>query len=142
MEYQKQGATFFIRLEKGEEVVESLLELCKKESIPAGTVSGIGATDEVTVGLFDTGKKTYFSHTYTGDMEITSLLGNISRKDGEEYLHLHVTVADGTNRVMGGHLSRCVVSVTAEIVVTSFPMETNRILDEENGINLIHFPKA
>ncbi len=138
MEYRKQGNFLFLRLEKGEEITESLLHLCREEQILAGEVSGIGATNDVTVGLFDTNEKAYHSTTYTGDMEITSLSGNISRMDGEPYLHLHITVADGSNRVIGGHLNRCVVSVTSEITISVSEMHTLRTPDE-NGINLVHF---
>lgn len=141
MEYARNDNFLFLRLEKGEELLESLNTLCQQENILAGAVSGIGATDEVTVGLFDTKQKRYLCTTYTGDMEITSLFGNISRKDGEPYLHLHINVADGSNRVIGGHLNRCVISVTAEITVICSDIKTDRSPDE-NGINLIHFPKA
>lgn len=138
MEYKREQNFLFLRLEKGEELLEALFALCQKENIRAGMVSGIGATNDVTLGLFDTEKKKYLSNTYTGDMEITSLTGNISQKKGEPYLHLHITVADGTNRVVGGHLSRCVISLTAEITMICSDMKTDRVLDE-NGIQLVHF---
>jgi predicted DNA-binding protein with PD1-like motif len=141
MEYQRQNQFTFLRLEKGEELLEALSFLCKKENIQAGTVSGIGATNDVTVGLLDTEKMAFCSNTYTGDMEITSISGNISQKNGEPYLHLHINVADESNRVIGGHLSRCVISVTAEITVISSDMKTQRVPDE-NGIHLLHFPKS
>ena len=43
MDYRKFGDTYAVRLAPGEEVCESLLALCKKEKLGAGTVSGIGA---------------------------------------------------------------------------------------------------
>ena len=141
MEYQRHENFLFLRLEKGEELLDALSSLCKKENIQAGMVSGIGATNDVTVGLFDTEKKTFLSNTYTQNLEITSILGNISRKNGEPYFHLHITVADGSNRVLGGHLSRCMISLTAEITVICSDIKTDRIPDE-NGINLLHFPKS
>ncbi|MBE7019707.1 MAG: DNA-binding protein [Ruminococcaceae bacterium] len=141
MEYQRNENFLFLRLEKGEELLEALTALCKKEDIQAGMVLGIGATNDVTVGLFDTEKKMYISNTCTGDMEITSLTGNISRKNGEPYLHLHIQVADESNQVIGGHLSRCVISVTAEITVICSDIKTERTPNED-GINLIHFPTA
>lgn len=142
MEYQRKDNFFFLRLERGEEITQAVKALCKRENIIAATVSGIGATDCVTVGLYDTKEKQYVANTYTKDMEITSLSGNISQKDGEEYLHLHITVADSSNKVLGGHLTHCIVSVTAEIVITAFPVETNRVRDKDTGINLLHFPKG
>ena len=141
MEYKRHENFLFLRLEKGEELFTTLAALCKKEQIRAGAVSGIGATDDVTVGLFDTTKNEYCSATYNGDMEITSISGNISEKDGESYFHLHITVADESNRVVGGHLSRCVISVTAEITIICFNIRTSRVPNED-GINLLHFPKA
>ncbi|MBO5408838.1 MAG: DNA-binding protein [Clostridia bacterium] len=141
MEYVRNEDFLFLRLEKGEEIMETLNVLCRKENILAGIVSGIGATNDVTVGLFDMEKKSFFQNTYTGDREITSLAGNISCKDGQPYYHLHITVADGNNQVLGGHLSRCVISVTAEITVIIASVKTDRTPDE-NGINLLHFPNA
>lgn len=74
--------------------------------------------------------------------EITSLTGNISRKNGEPYLHLHINVADGSHGVIGGHLSRCVISITAAINLICIPLSTNRSPEEEFGINLLHFPQG
>ena len=34
--------------------------------------------------------------TKDGEMEVLSLLGNLTRKDGQPYLHLHITLSDGS----------------------------------------------
>ena len=87
MEYRKFGKQYVIRLEKGEEIVSSIKDLCVKENIKLGSLSGIGAVNKVTAGLFKTGEKKYVSRTYEEDMEIVSLGGNVSRMNGETYLH-------------------------------------------------------
>ncbi len=140
MEYRKEGNFYFLRLDVGDEIVSSLHHLAETENILAGSVFGIGATNDVTVGLFDTQKKQYYSNTYLGDMEITSLTGNISRQNGQPYLHLHITIADETNQVIGGHLNRGVISITGEITVLSATLATNREFSEEKGINELTFP--
>lgn len=76
MEYRKFGKQYVIRLEKGEEIVSSIKDLCEKENIKLGSLSGIGAVNKVTAGLFKTGEKKYVSRTYEEDMEIVSLGGN------------------------------------------------------------------
>ena len=83
MEFIKSNNTYVVRLEKGEEVLASLKKLCEDNGIKAGEVTGIGATDYVKVGLFNVGTKEYASTIINEPMEITSLMGNISTKDGE-----------------------------------------------------------
>lgn len=139
MEYRKFGSQYIMRIDKGEEVLACLEEMCRKEEIKAGSAVGLGATDRVTVGLFDTASKLYKKRELTGSMEITSLVGNISTKDGETYLHFHINVCDEENRVMGGHLNECRVSATCEITVTKIDGCVEREMSEEIGLNLYRF---
>lgn len=141
MEFRKFENQYVIRLDKGEEVVSSLTRLCKQEKIALASVSAIGATNQVTVGLFDTVNKKYESRTLTGDMEITSLLGTVSLKDGETYLHLHINVADKEQHVFGGHLNEAYISATCEMIVTAINGKVERKLDESIGLNLYLFDK-
>lgn len=47
MEYKKFDDTYVVRLNKGEEVVEALKQLCKIENIELTEIAGIGASDFV-----------------------------------------------------------------------------------------------
>ena len=89
MEYRKFGNKYVMRIDKGEEIVETLKKFCEDEQITLGWVKGIGAVNKATVGLFETGSKKYHSIQLEGDHEITSLMGNISTMDGEVYLTQH-----------------------------------------------------
>ena len=42
MDYRRFGNKYVVRLEKGEEIVESIKTLCRENNIRLGTVSGIG----------------------------------------------------------------------------------------------------
>lgn len=66
MEYRRFGSKLVVRLERGEEVCEKLLELAERENIRTAAVSGIGASNDVTLGVFDTGTKEYFKKRYNG----------------------------------------------------------------------------
>ena len=86
MEYRKFQDTYVIRMDRGEEVVAALTEFCAQEGVRLASVSALGAADHVTIGLYDVGARQYHRHTFDEPMEITSLLGSVSTKDGETYL--------------------------------------------------------
>lgn len=139
MDYRKFGSKLLIRLAPGEELVASLTEICKKEQIALASVSGIGAVNRVTVGLFRTKEKKYISDELRDDFEITALAGNVSTMNGETYLHLHITVANAEHKTFGGHLNEAHVSATAEIVLDILDGEIDRFHSDEIGLNLLKF---
>lgn len=139
MDFKRFGDKYIVRLEKGEEVVESLTKFIKDEDIKLGRVTGIGAVDFAEIGLFYTKEKQYHSKVLEGDMEIVNLSGNISTMKGEKYLHLHISLGDKELKVYGGHLNKAVVSATAEIIIDVLDGEIDREFNEEIGINLIKF---
>ena len=139
MEYRRFNDKYVVRLQKGEELIESILKLAREENISLGRVSGLAAVDQVEISLYGVETKEYFIKELTGDMEIVSLEGNIAEKDGETYLHLHGSVAHDDNRVYGGHMHLARVSVTAELIVDVIDGKVDRQFDEETGANLWKF---
>lgn len=139
MQYRVFGDTYVVRLQRGEEVLACLRELCEKESISLGTVSAIGAVNHVVVGVYRVDEQKYVANTFDGVMELTSLMGNITEKDGEPYLHLHATFRDLTGKVIGGHLNEAVVSATCELFVRKVEGHVGRRLDPETGLNIFDF---
>lgn len=129
---------YIIRLDKGEDVIKTLKEICKEYNISLGNITGIGATDKVTLGLFNTTNKKYYSKTLEGLFEITSMVGNVTSMDTEVYLHLHCNVSDSDLKVYGGHLNYCRISATCEIIIDSIPSNLDRYFDEEIGLNLLN----
>lgn len=139
MEYRRFKDKYLVRLQKGEELIESILKLAREENISLGRVSGLAAVDKVEISLYAADTKEYLIKELTGDMEIVSLEGNIAEKDGEAYLHLHGSVAHEENRVYGGHMHYARVSVTAELIVDVIDGNVDRQFDEETGANLWKF---
>jgi len=139
MQFRKIGSRFILRIDKGEEIVETLLKLCKEQNIRLGTIAGIGAAGLLTVGFFETATKTYHSKEFEGDYEITSLMGNITEKDGEPYLHLHITFADTEQHAYGGHLSSAVISGTFEGIIQTIEGSLDRHFNDDVGLNLLKF---
>ena len=100
---------------------------------------GCGAVGKVTAGVFDTKEKLFKGRTWTGDLEIVSIGGSISRMKGAVYPHFHISVADEAGYVFGGHLNEAVISGTGELVLTRIAGEVDRCFDEEIGLNLFRF---
>lgn len=139
MEYQKFGNTYVLRIDKGEEVVETLKKFCGEQDIKLGTIQGLGAADDIVIGLFKTSTKEYLKTQITGDHELTSITGNISRMNGEVYLHIHATLTDDTYKAVGGHLTSAVISGTCELFITEVEGEVEREFDGGVGLNLFRF---
>ena len=139
MEYRKFDDTYVVRLNRGEEVIEELKKLCKEEDIKLAEITGLGASNLVEIGVFNPGTKEYNTKVFEGMFEITSLVGNATRKDGEVYLHIHINFGDENGAVLGGHLVQAKISATSEIIVREIPGEVGRALSEEIGLNLLSF---
>ncbi len=142
MEYRKMDKNHYvIRIDKDEEVLECLTKIVKSEAITCASCVGLGAAKYVKVGLFDTLNKKYNSKEFSKPMEITSLVGNVSQKDGEAYLHFHINLCDESMNVFGGHLNLCVIGATCELVLTVIDGVVEREFNEEIGLNLYKFIK-
>ena len=137
MKLKKFGNKWVVRIDKGEEIVETLKQLCKKNKIKLGSVSGVGGIERVTVGSFKAKTKEYFSQELIGDYEITNLIGNISTMKGEIYLHLHITISDSNNNSFGGHLNSAIISTTGEFIIEEIEGEIEREFNEEVRLNLL-----
>ncbi len=139
MEFRKFKDKYIIRLNKGDEVISSITDLCRKENIKLGNFVGLGAANKVTIGLYDTEEKLYHKKSYEEPMEITSIIGNISTFDDEVYLHVHITLCNKDMQVFGGHLNECYISATSEITLNIIDGKVEREYDEETGLNLYKF---
>ena len=139
MEYRRFGDTLFIRMDKGEEIIQSLRLAAEKEQVRLAAVEALGAVDDFTVGVFDTAEKQYHANHFTGAFEIVSLTGTVTTQDGKFYAHLHMSAGDREGKVFGGHLNSATVSATCEMVVRALDGEVERQFDEKVGLNLFRF---
>lgn len=91
----------FVALERGEDLLDGLSRAIGELGIEAGTLQVIGGLEEAAVGYFDTEAAEYVT-TRTGHVEISGL-GNISLRDGEPFVHLHLTVSGRDGAALAGH---------------------------------------
>ncbi len=139
MEYRRFKDKFVVRIDKGEEILESIKEIALKENIKLASVTALGATNDFTVGVYKIDEKKYYSNSFKGDHEIVSLTGTINTMNNEFYTHIHMSCGNDKGEVFGGHLNRAVVSATCEMVITLIDGEVDRFKDEVTGLNLFKF---
>lgn len=139
MDYRRFNDTVIVRIDKGEEILESLKVVCLKENIKLANVNALGAINDFEVGLFDIDEKKYYSKEYKGNFEIVSLTGSVTTKGGETYMHIHLSAGDKENKVYGGHLNKAIVSATCEMFIQVIDGTVERKFDSEIGLNLFEF---
>lgn len=119
MDYRQFGNTVYIRMDRGDEIIGCILDICKKERILSATFSGIGGCGEAQIQTYLPESNMFEMQTIRGMLELISLTGNIiSDKQGEIYHHTHAMFSfkDGEKHcVAAGHIKSITVSYTAEI---------------------------
>lgn len=139
MQYRKFGSKYFVRIDKGEEVISQLKALCEKENIKLAEVRALGASDDYTVAVFDVNTKKYASVRHREYSEITSLWGTVTAMKGEFYAHIHMTAGTADGKVFGGHLVSVTISATCEMIVEPSDGIIERKFNDEVGLNLFEF---
>ncbi|HJX38322.1 MAG TPA: DUF296 domain-containing protein [Anaerolineae bacterium] len=125
------------RLERGDDILGGLTEFCKTNGVQVGHLDALGAVERGGIGYYDHLKRVYREVRFDEGMEIASLVGNVSRKDGETFLHCHVILADREGRCFGGHLLEGNVTFACEFAVTELDgLAPERSLDKSTGLAL------
>jgi predicted DNA-binding protein with PD1-like motif len=92
------------RLERGDDLAEGLVRFCAAHGVEAGSLSGIGALEQAALGYYDQAAGRYDTLQIEQGLEIAALTGNVSRKDGEPFVHAHLVLAGADRRCFGGHM--------------------------------------
>ena len=137
MEWIELKEGFFIRLDRGEEVIGTLTEFAKKRGLLAGFIQGIGGIGNVTLGYFDREEKKYTKKTLAGNFELVSLLGNISLLRDEPFIHAHAVVSGPDFGALSGHLFSAEITLTGEFLLRPISRGIQRHPDPETGLNLL-----
>lgn len=144
MEYRKYGDTFYIRMDRGDEIIEKILMVCKEEGIHSCTFNGIGGCGKAEIQTFIPETGIFEMRRLEGMLELVSLNGNvITDENGDYYHHTHAVFAykvGEDHRVAAGHMKSIMVSYTAEIELRPVvDGEIKRKYDSETGTGFWSF---
>lgn len=121
----------------GDTVPEAILEAAGRERVRSAGFEAVGGVDRLTLAYYDRRAKRYEQHDFRGFMEVTSMLGNITQKDGKPFVHAHGNFGTRDLRVVGGHIISARVFPTLEMIVRRTSDTAVRRFDERLGLNLI-----
>lgn len=136
------------RLNRGDDLEEGILRVCADTSIRCGEIRLIGALSHAELCAYDQKKQAYGpSRKFSGNLEILSVLGNVSEKSGDRSIHLHATLARDTDngiQVIGGHLLSAKVFACEYAIQACDDLILRRSYDDKTGLSLwnekIQFP--
>lgn len=128
---------YMLVLNKGENLINSIIDHAKKLNIKSAYFSGIGALENPTLGFFDVKTKKYKQQNFSGFFELVSLIGNITTCEGQYIVHAHAALSDAEYKVIGGHLFEATIGLAAEITIFTFDKIIQRKLNPDFGLNLI-----
>lgn len=134
--YRQIENKYIVSIDNHTEIADALLSFCSETGIKSGSISGIGAIDSMTLRFFNPATKKYVDRQFDEQMEIASLLGNVSTLDGKTYLHLHIVAGRSDYSTLGGHLLSARLSGAGEFFVEDFGVDAERAYSEEIGLNI------
>jgi len=125
------------KLDHGSDLLEALTVICQKEGICLGKVEAIGAVRKARLAYYDQKAREYCAFEIDKNLEIASLLGNVSIRDGKPIIHAHITLADSKGNTYAGHLMPGTIVFACEFIITAYDgPEYVRQYDEETGLPL------
>jgi predicted DNA-binding protein with PD1-like motif len=129
--------TLLGRLPLGSDLYEELTAIVRRENIRLGRIQALGATTHARVAYYDQATKTYNPIEFAGGMEILNVHGNVSVRDGEPFVHVHILLGDAAGRIFGGHVLPGTKLFACEVFIDELegpPLERQH--EPETGLHL------
>lgn len=125
-----------VRLEHDADLIQSITELARSNGVEAGSFIAIGALKSARLGYYDQESHEYRQMKVDTPHEMASCMGNVSLKDGEPFVHVHVVLADESGNTKAGHLFEGIV-FAAEVHLHELKgAGLERKYDEATGLSL------
>ncbi len=119
MDYREYGSTFYIRFDKGDEIIGGILDICRKEGVKSATFSGIGGCSSAEIQTFIPERGEFETEMLSGMLELVSINGNVVTDENSGLCHhTHAVFSykkDGVHCIAAGHMKSITVLYTAEI---------------------------
>ena len=139
MESKRYGSEIVLRLDEGDELNACVEQACREHKVRSARVSGIGALKQARLRVLNQSGDGFVFRELCRNMEIISITGNVTA-DGEGLMvHLHLSAADDSFQLVGGHVASCVITNTAELWITETDGVLRRAETAEGLLRRIEF---
>ena len=133
----RSGEKIMGRLGFGCDLLEELNRVATARGIKLGRIEAFGAVHKARIGYYDHNARVYQFVEIDKALEIVQLIGNISLKEAEPFVHAHITLADESGKTFGGHLAPGSILFACEFIIEALEgPDFNRRFDEETGLPL------
>jgi predicted DNA-binding protein with PD1-like motif len=129
--------TFVVVMSSGDEALTSLASFAAEQRLGGSQFTAIGAFSRAVVAYFDWTTKAYQHVAIDEQVEVLSLVGDVTIDAGKPKLHAHVVLGKSDATAHGGHLIEGLVRPTLEVVLTELPRHLRRRFDPDSGLTLI-----
>ena len=136
MKFRMENTRIFLTLAKGDFINQTFEVFAEKKGVGCAWLNGIGALENPEIGYYSIKDKKYHRKQFTGEFELTSLIGNITIKEGNPFAHTHITFSDTMYRVYGGHLFDAKITAAGEFLMTKSEIPLQRKFNEDVGLAL------
>ena len=136
MKFRMDKSKAYMTLAKGDNINKTFESFAEVKGVGCAWLNGIGALENPEIGYYSLEDKSYYRKTFKGEYELTSLIGNITLKEGKPFSHTHITFSDTEFRVFGGHLFNANITAAGEFIMQFGSDEINREMNAEIGLPL------
>ena len=117
MNYRIDNDRIYMTLAQGDLINKTIEAYAQSSDIGCAWINGIGALKNPEIGYYSLKTKSYHHKIFSGYYELTSLIGNITIKEGIYFSHTHITFSDTNCQVFGGHLFDAEITATGELIM-------------------------
>jgi predicted DNA-binding protein with PD1-like motif len=129
--------TYAVVFQTGDEAMVGLERFAAEQSLKASELMAVGAFQKCVLGYFNFDTMDYDRIEINEQVELLSLIGNVSLGPKKRKVHVHVVVGKRDGTAHGGHLLEAYVRPTLEVILTELPANLQRKHDDETGLTLI-----
>lgn len=141
MRYQRFESRLQIRLASGEHAHDAVTDVLRREKVGYATLTGLGAVRWVRLAYWNSVTREYEAHEIEEQLEVVSLVGNVTTRDGEPFLHWHISLGRHDLSVLGGHLLDAIAHPNFEVWLQRETEPVHRRVEASSGLALMDLPE-
>jgi predicted DNA-binding protein with PD1-like motif len=141
MRYQRFKNRIVVRGFSGDHAADAVTDVLRREKVGYASLNGIGAVRWVRLAYWNATTREYVPHEIEEQLEIVSLIGNVTLRDGEPFLHWHIALGRHDLSLLGGHLLDAIVHPNMEIWLRVESSAVARRVEADSGLALMDLPE-